>query len=66
MLTQLNSGTSYNSSYDYTDIQNNVSVHGNFGLTGNINAIPGETFMFIQNVSSDIQSQLNSLVSSIK
>jgi hypothetical protein len=58
-------GIGYNSGNDYTDITNNVSVYGNFGFTGTINAIPRATFMFIQNVTSDIQIQFNSINTSI-
>jgi hypothetical protein len=58
-------GIGYNSGNDYTDITNNVSVYGNFGFTGTINAIPRATFMFIQNVTSDIQTQFNSIYTSI-
>ena len=64
-ITQRISGISYNSSNDYTDITNNCNIYGSFGFTGAINTIPRTTFMYIQNVSSDIQSQFNSLVSSI-
>ena len=64
-ITQKLTGFGYNSENDFSDFTNNVSIYGNFYFTGVINSIPRSTFMYIQNVTSDIQSQFNSLVSSI-
>jgi len=44
-INQKLTGISYNSTNDYTDITNNVSVYGTLGFTGCINTFPRATFM---------------------
>jgi hypothetical protein len=62
-ITQKLTGFGYNNGF--SDFTSNVSIYGNFYFNSSINSIPRSTFMYIQNVTSDIQSQFNSLVSSI-
>jgi hypothetical protein len=59
---------SYNSVNDFTDLTSNLGVYGNVNFTGSINSISNTTFSyisFLNGVTSSIQDQLNSLVSSI-
>jgi hypothetical protein len=60
-LQNLTTGISYNSGNDYTDITNNVGVYGNFNFSGNINSISSATFNFLSGVTSNIQTQINSI-----